>query len=537
MTTSEEARLLEARTLVDELLDLQADVHAASDTGLLETHISWVLLAGDYAYKIKKPLNLGFLDFRELERRRHFCKEELRLNRQWAPSLYLDVVPITRHHGRARFGGDGTVLEYAVRMRRFDQDQLLDAQLAAQRLTIDDLRDLAGRVAGWHAAARPTPATRRAQTLRRTSELIIENFAPIEQALTGAARSADAEVSRDTAEAITGLRAWTDQQIESLPDTFAARFDNGDYRECHGDLHLRNLVRLADGITAFDCIEFDPQLRDIDVVADYAFLLMDLVARNQTRLAWAFFNRYLEVSGDYDGVRVYNLYFVYRCLVRAKIAVFRAAERRQREERLADFDKAQRYIDIALRQCAPRTPVLIALHGLTGAGKSYVAERIMTALPALRVRSDLERKRIGGLAETASSGSSIGTDLYDRATSDRVYRRLFDVAQTMLGAGHDVILDAAFLERGRRDDARALAGRCNARFVLLDVTAGEEQLRQRVARRQALGDDASEAGLQVLEHQLTHQEALAEHERETLLSCRSDGLDVARLVNRLRATQ
>ena len=454
------------RSLVESLLVARAYPHPASDPVLVETHISWLILAGEFAYKIKKPLRLDFLDFSDLGKRKFYCEEELRLNAPWAPDIYLDVVPITTADGDVQVGGDGEPVEYALRMRRFDQSARLDQQLSAGKLSADDMKTLGASIAARHLATAPVAPERRDRVLTLIREFMFDNFSAIADTL--------------DEPAYVEIRAWTERSLDLLDARLARRFDEGFVRSCHGDLHLGNLVRLKGGITTFDCIEFNTDLRHIDVMCDTAFLVMDLMARGHRELAARFLNRYLEVTGDYDGMTVFNLYFVYRSMVRAKVAVIRCSERDSDEDRQADINEARFYCDLARRQIAKRRPVLVLMHGLSGSGKTRVSAALMAALPAIRIRSDLERKRMAGLAESADSGSGIGSGIYADDTSRKVYRRLHQQARTMLDAGHSVIIDAAYLLEWQRRDAIDAISECTCERVLIDVFATEEILRNRL---------------------------------------------------------
>jgi predicted kinase len=301
-----------------------------------------------------------------------------------------------------------------------------------------------------------------------------------------------------------------------------ARCEKGFYRECHGDLHLGNLVRLANGIKAFDCIDFSSELRQIDVVADYGFLVMDLVARGRTDLAYVFLNRYLEVSGDYDGLALLPLYFVYRCLVRAKVAAIRRRERSAAESRAEDTATLEHYCELARTWTVSRRPVLVVMNGLSGSGKSWLSTGLVTAMPALRVRSDLERKRLVGLEETADSHSGIASGIYDQKAGQAVYERMFDGARSMLAAGFDAILDAAFLNVQSRIQAKRLAADCGADFVIVQATAPKATLQERLRRRAATGKDASEADLAVLQYQLDTSEPLTSAEAGSAVTVNTD---------------
>jgi predicted kinase len=320
-----------------------------------------------------------------------------------------------------------------------------------------------------------------------------------------------------------------------LEPLFWQRFDAGCFRECHGDLHLGNLVRLADGITTFDCIEFNPDLRNIDVIADIAFLIMDLVARKKLDLAAHFLNRYLEFSGDYDGMRVFNLYFTYRCLVRAKIAVIRSLERTEDKDTRRDVDEARSYCEMARRQIVARSLVLLAMYGLSGSGKTWVSDKLMSALPAIRVRSDLERKRLSGLDETADSGSGIAAGIYTQDMNVKLYTRLNETAAMLLSSGHNVILDAAYLNAGQRAAAHETAADAGASFILVHTVADEAVLRSRIQSRQTERADASEASTDVLDYQLQNDEGLTDGEVRHAVCVASATLNVADLVERVNA--
>ena len=507
-------------SLVEALLRPEAFPHAVDDVETIETHISWVVLAGNYAYKIKKPVVLDFVDFGTLEKRRHFCEEELRLNRPWAPELYLDVVAITGPADAPAIGGDGDALEYAVKMLRFDQDLRLDRQLADGLLTVADMKELGQNIAARHAAAaRPDPADRE-RLLEQALHYFRENFDHLGDIL-------DADEFRL-------LHDWTERELEKHEATIKQRFDDGFVRDCHGDLHLGNLVRLPSGITTFDCIEFNPDLRNTDVFADVGFLVMDLTEKGHPDLAAHFLNRYLERSGDYEGAILLDLYFVYRCLVRAKVAAIRSREREDEDERAADVSEARDYAAMARRQASNGEPVLVLMHGLSGSGKTWLSERLMAALPAIRVRSDIERKRLSGLDETADSESGIGSGIYSPESSAETYERLYTLADNLLAAGHHVILDAAFLEKKRRVSARSVASSLGVPSVLVCAEAPVDVLRARIEKRAKQKDEASEADLAVLEHQLRTVDLPAPGEAALIVDT-SDEIDIDALVASVRS--
>jgi hypothetical protein len=510
----------EARELVDSLLSGNAYPHPVEAVRLVETHISWVLLTGQFAYKVKKPLALDFLDFSTLARRRHYCEEELRLNRRTAPKLYLDVVPITGSPREPKVEGDGEPIEYAVKMVQFPEEARLDRVLASGGLGAQALRDFGARLAHVHARA-DREESQRYGAAASVARRMLENLEQLESSLEPAERMY-----------FPPLLDWTRAELAKRREQLADRAARDMVRECHGDLHLSNLVALADGITAFDCIEFDPALRWIDVTDDVAFLLMDLQLRARDDLGYDFLDSYLAANGDYVGVQLLDLYRVYRSLVRAKVAGIARVQTAE-PHRQAMRDKLQRHLQLAGRCIEARSPVLTLMNGLSGSGKSWLAERLVPLLPTLRLRSDLERKRLAGLTAQARSGSPIGGGLYSPEHNRATYSRLAELARVLLEAGHHVIADAAFLARDRREPFYALARRAGARCVVIECDAPQPVLEQRVAAR-AAGNHVSEADRAVLHYQLGRRERISASEDANVLRIDTTReTDLARVAERI----
>ncbi len=483
--------------LIASLRDPACYPHAVDRVDLEETHISWVLLAGDYAYKVKKPVRLPFLDFSTLAARRHFCEEELRLNRRTAPDLYLEVVPVARGaDGGAQVGGPGEPVEYALKMRRFASADLADAMARRGALGAAQIDALAAALAQFHAAAPRT--TRRTRPLRTARPTAIE--AP---ALGNFDQLAALEPAPDAACAarLAALRAWTAREAARLRPAFAARREQGFVRECHGDLHLGNIAFIAGRAVPFDCIEFDPALRWIDVMSEVAFVVMDLLAHRLPGLAWRLLDAWLAATGDYEGIAVLRFYLVYRAMVRAKIARLRSSAQGFAE-----------HLALAEALCLRNRPGLVLMHGLSGSGKTWASQRLLERLGAVRLRSDVERKRLHGLAAQAQTGAALATGIYDAASTQKTYARLASLAEAVLEAGYPAVVDAAFLEREQRARLRRAADRAGAACVIAHCAAPEATLRQRVAERAARADDASEAGIAVLERQLAGAQPLAPDE-------------------------
>jgi hypothetical protein len=475
--------------------------HPAGQIEVIETHISYVLLSGAYAYKIKKAVALGFLDFTTLARRRFFCEEELRLNRRLAPELYLAVVAITGSPDAPRFAANGEAIEYAVQMIRFPQEALLDRQLAAGRLSPNVIDQLADRLADFHERAERAPPDRRLGSPEAVWEPMAQNFAQLGEDLSGPAHRVR----------LAELEAWSRQCFSQLADLLATRLRDGWVRECHGDLHLGNIVATGAGLRIFDCIEFDPGLRWIDVLNEIAFLTMDLAERGRADYGHRLLNRYLEAMGDYRGLPLLAFYTVYRALVRAKVAAIRAGQENP-AERPAELANCDQYLDCAARATLSRNPRLLLMHGLAGSGKSWLAQQLLERLGALRIRSDVERKRLCGLPARARSESAVGDGIYDAAATTATYDRLVELAGQILAAGYPVLVDAANLKVWQRTAFRDLAAARRVPFVILACVAPEAVLQSRLATRQTAGSDASEADQAVLAYQMRTCEAITPDE-------------------------
>ena len=476
---------------------------------LVETHISWVLLAGELAYKIKKPVRLSFLDFSTLAQRRACCLDELRLNRRFAPDLYLDVIPIFGSPDNPQWRCDGEPIEYAVKMRRFDNAQRLDRVCVRGELRPEHLSDLAQSLANFHAAAATADASSRFGEPAGILALALDNL----QAPAGAMTD---PTQRSTLER---FRAWTTAEFTHLSPLMQARKSQGRVRECHGDLHLGNLVLLDGRVRMFDCIEFNDALRWIDIASELAFTHMDLQHHGQPGLANWFLDQYLIHSGDYEAAVLLRFYAVYRALVRGKVESIRWAQ--QASLARSEDHKPPDFLALAERLTTPQAPALVITHGLAGCGKTTASNRLLLEDPAantLRLRSDVERKRLYGLSALARSGSGIDEGIYAAQGHAQTYQRLHEVAGMLLRAGWRVVVDAAFLRRAERQAFSALAKDCGASFNILAPEVSAETLRERISLRQTAGQDASEATLAVLDKQLGWIEPLDAEERQQVLS-------------------
>lgn len=499
--------------MVDALRDPACYPHPVSRVELLETHISWVFLAGDYAYKIKKPVKLGFLDFSSLAARRHYCDEELRLNRRLAPELYLGTVAITGDHRAPHIGGNGETIEYAVKMRRFEQSALLDAALARGEVAPATIAALARKIAEFHAGAPNAAAAPELDAAGAALAPALDNFAQMLPLL---------DAPQDIAE-LAGLRDWTLREHSRVAAQAADRQATGRVRECHGDLHLGNAVLLGGVATPFDCIEFSPALRQMDVISEVVFLAMDLEVHGRRDLAWVFLNAYLEHTGDYGGVAMLPFYLVYRALIRAKINLIRASQHDATGEQVLRARKAyHRYIACAVSYSTARRGAVVITHGLSGSGKTTLARVIAPALGAVSVRSDAERKRLHGLSALARVGSASGAGIYGTDATARTYALLARHARSIASVGFPAFIDAAFLKCDQRAAFLDLARELKVPFAILNIITPHELLHARLAARAVQNSDASDATLAVLESQIANEEPLSAGELEFAITVRAD---------------
>lgn len=498
--------------------------HPVSGFTTVETHISVVLLTGPFAYKFKKPVDLGFCDFSTLELRRQACEDEVRLNRRLAGDMYVGVVAITGSGEAPRPGGDGTPIEYAVKMVQFDPDEQLDRVLARGGLKPQHLDEAALRIGEFHAGAGQATGDAPWGTADLVYEQIMDNFPAIEPCL-GRRR-----------QMLAALRDSVESELDGTVEAITRRRAGGHVRECHGDLHLANMALHEGRVLVFDCIEFNESLRWIDVAADTAFAVMDLHDRGQPALARRFLDRWLEALGDYGALEVLPLYMAYRALVRAKIACIRLGQHDLDEaDQARARDDLHGYLALAGHMLERRRhPPLLITHGLSASGKSTVAAAVVEELGAVRLRSDVERKRLHGMAAAEHAPAEPGQGLYAPGVTEQVYEHLLGLARTCLGAGFPVVVDATFLAREQRRPFGELAAALGVPWWILDVTAPEEELRRRIVARQQRSGEPSDATLAVLDAQIRAREPLDTEERSRAVEIRSgDSAEVARIVRDL----
>ncbi|MDI9246592.1 bifunctional aminoglycoside phosphotransferase/ATP-binding protein [Marinobacter sp. CHS3-4] len=490
-----------SNALIQALQNPELYDHPVTEFRVLETHISWVILTGDYAYKIKKPMDFGFLNFSTLDRRKHFCEEELRLNKRLADALYLEVLPISGSPEAPVLGGNGEPFEYAIRMRQFDQDGLFDKQQERGELEAEQLYSLAEQVAQFHDKLSPIPDDKPLGTPDAVFAAMQENFDQIRPMIDDPALLSQ----------LDNLEAWTKVTFERCQPLIEKRRAEGYVRECHGDLHLANITVHEGEVTVFDCIEFSEPFRWIDVINDLAFLLMDLESRGESRLANRVLNRYLEYRGDFEALPLLTLYKAYRAMVRAKIALFTMGNPGLSEtEKEGLMQSYRNYAQLAEDYSSFPNPYLLAMTGLSASGKSVISGNMAAELGLIRLRSDIERKRLHGLGPLESSKSDIGEKLYTEEANHRTYEHLASLAKDLLLGGLPVIVDAACLKQWERDLLTDVAENLGLPFALIHCEAPEETRRAWIRQRDG---DASEATEELLEAQASWFEPLTDQEK------------------------
>lgn len=487
-------------TLIKALSEASAYPHEIAAVSIVETHISWVLLTGKYAYKIKKPVNFGFLDFSTLEKRQFFCHEELRLNRRLAADLYLDVVPVTGTPDNPKMGGADEAIEYAVKMIQFPAGLTLSERAESGQLSSDDCDQITGIIANFHETVDKASEASPYGDSECIKHWFVENFHHIRPLL----------VDDKQKQQLQSIQTWGDDEWNNKAGLMQLRKQQGYVRECHGDLHLSNMTLINGKVTLFDCIEFNPKLRWIDVISEVAFLVIDLLHFGYDCYAYRLLNHYLQRTGDYQGMALLRYYLVYRALVCAKVSLLRQAQQRNNATSDQDCLKYAAFANLAERFTQVGQVALIITHGYSGSGKSTIAGQLAEKIGALQIRSDIERKRLFGYRAQEHTGSGLDSGLYRPEASRKTYQHLADCAKVVIEAGFPVIIDAAFLKARQRDLFRQLAAECGVRFLIVDFQASDEELSRRLRQRQ---NDASEASIEVLQHQQQSAQPLSSEEQ------------------------
>ena len=476
--------------------------HSVDGFRVIETHISWVILTGAYAYKMKKPVDFGFLNFTHLADRKHFCEEELRLNQRMAPDLYLRVVPITGAADAPVIDGEGEPIEYLLQMREFPQTQLMAEVQARGELTDAHIDALAEQIAQFHLSIPQVPAGHPLNNADAIVAPMRQNFEQTRPLLN----------EKPDLQQLDALSDWTETSIARLRPLLEQRSQQGFIRECHGDLHLGNATIIDNKVVLFDCIEFNEPFRLIDIASDAAFLAMDLEDRGLKCQARRFLNGWLERTGDYAALEFLSLYKAYRALVRAKVSLFRLHQEQDAVQRRVILRQYRSYANLAESYSAIPSRFLAITHGVSAVGKSHVALRLVEALGAIRLRSDLERKRLYG-EPTERHDVVVNAGIYSAEATDATYERLHSLAEAALNAGFSVVIDATYLKQSQRQAAWQVAESTGVPFIILACEAPDAVIEQWLTQRQAEGGDPSDATMAVVKAQQASREPLSESEQ------------------------
>ena len=466
---------------------------------LIQTHASYVFLTGDYVYKLKKEVNFGFLDYSTLAKRKHCIETELRLNQKIAPELYLEVLPICRQDGQFAFGDEGEIVEYALKMRAFPQSNRFDNLLSVGKLQGDRLTELGKIVAQFHLSATTNDDIRSFGTVAKIKPAFDENYQQSQKYIG----------TVQTKEQLEATQAYTDRFFSERENLFQARIEQHKIKECHGDLHLKNICLWRDRIQLFDRIEFNESFRFVDTMYDIAFLAMDLEARQKPDLKNAFLNSYLEYTGDWIGLLLLPLYLCRQAYVRAKVNSFlldnpevNEAEKQQAEKTARNYYRqAYQYTQTG------SSGSLILMSGLSGSGKSTVARNITRQKGAIQIRSDAVRKHFAGIPVN-ESGSD---EMYSAEMSQKTYDRLTELGILLAKERYLVILDAKYDRAERRQKVISRAKAASIPLQIVYCTAPLSVLRDRLTQRQ---DDISDAGVDLIDRQQANAEAFTAAEKD-----------------------
>lgn len=470
--------------------------HPVDQIDIVQTHASYVALVGDYVYKIKKPVNFGFLDFSTLEKRHHYCSEEVRLNSRICPEIYLNILPIVAIGDELRFSNlfedDGPPpVEYAIKMIRLDKNHFLLDLLENNHAREDDIDRIANKLYHFYKSI---PEDQEIAQFGKVDHIKVntdENFDQLEPYLK----------STITEEQLNGIRYYTDNYFALHKDLFERRVQEGHIKDCHGDLHLEHIHISEDSICIYDCIEFNERFRYIDVANDIAFLSMDLDFRGYGRLARYFRSRIVDLMDDPDIHYLMDFYKCYRAVVRGKVNSFTTENSRiSLDEVKQHANTAQKYFQLALNYAVTGSnPIIIGMTGMVGSGKSALSKRLQYNLGWDRYLSDEIRKEIAGLPFYYRGSEEERSELYSSSMTARTYDQLFERADDSLSAGKSVILDATFRKEEYRIRLKEMAASHNARFVIIETTASDTVLQERLKRRDTNTDEVSDARLEDFE--------------------------------------
>jgi len=458
--------------LVKALLEPEAYPEAAGKIELMQTQMSFVFLTKEFVYKVKKAVDLGFLDYTTLEKRRFFCRKEIELNRRLCPDAYLGVVPIAKDSGAIRIGGRGETIEYAVKMRRLPQQKMMNILLADNGVSPEMITGVAQKLAAFHQKAETNAEISAFGEIKAITRNTDENFSQTEKYI-------GRTISEDS---YRHIKDYTDSVIENNTLLFNKRIKEGRIRDCHGDLHAAHIC-FSDGICIYDCIEFNDRFRYSDVASEMAFLAMDLDHYGRADLSRTLVKAYVDESGDREMVKLLGFYKCYRAYVRGKVESFKLDDPYiSKGEKEKTLEIAASYFDLA-RAYTRAKPMLFITVGLVGTGKTTLARALAGRLGLAVIASDITRKQLAGIPLTEHRFEGFDGGIYSAELSRRTYDKIFSGAGDILGEGGSVVLDASFIRAEERLKAKELAEEAGADFFIIECTLDEANIKKRLARR------------------------------------------------------
>lgn len=480
--------------IIESLLDPSAYPVQTRTVELIQTHISWLFLTETHVFKLKKPVNFGFLDFSTLDRRRFYCHEEIRLNRRLCPDIYEQVIELHETVLGASFVDDGDVIEYAVMMKRLPADRMLDRLVDDDAVSVEDIKRVARKICNFHSNVDTSPYISNFGSLEQIRANWRENF---EQAL-------PFQTSTLPRDIFATIRSYVDTFTDTHKALFTERIKNGYIRECDGDIHLGNICLLGNKTYIFDCIEFNERFRFSDTAADIAFFLMDLDFHRRPDLAEAALSTYIETSGDDGLTKLIIFYKVYRAFVRGKVESLQSQDAGITLLERTDAEKrAVRYFRLAQGYClrSRLPPTLFITCGTMGCGKSTLADQIAFELGLATFNSDIVRKQLAGLLPGSAVQTSFGKGLYSTEMTQRTYHQLERLADTELASGQSVLIDAGFGSASKRAGFARLAASHNASFIILFIQCDQDEQRRRLLERACRGVSVSDGRVELLDQQ------------------------------------
>lgn len=504
-------------TLIESLQSTELYPHDVKDFHVMQTHLSWVILTGNYAYKIKKPLNLGFQDFTTLEKRKHYCELELSLNKRLAPNIYIDVIPITGSASKPVLGGTGEPIEYAIKMNQFDQENMLLEQAKQGKVTPKMIKSIAQQLATFHLNADKAEPNSRFGEFETIVSPMVDNF----NALMGM------PFSKPWHPLLTNMKKWTEDTSEQFRSILSKRKEKGWIRATHGDVHLGNIVLINNKPVIFDCIEFNEDFRWTDTMNDVGFMFMDLCHNGLTDLGYVLVNHYLERSGDYEGLVLLPYFACYRAMVRAKVMGFQMS---QTKENTPEYEtlkmELDRFLQLANQFTQTKQPALRITVGISGSGKSSYTEKFMALNQYVRLRSDVIRKQLFNLPLYEPTPENLKDEVYSQEASEKVFQQLHEWAKLFLHNHQNVVIDATCIKHWQRELFQKLAQQMNVDFQFLVFEADIDDIEGWIAKRQRR-KQVSDATLAIAKAQLENFDPLnAEEEKHARYVTKKEIVDL-----------